>query len=89
MTDTIDNGVPAFPHTYDDLEPYVGGERCAKGMSLRDYFAAMAMAAIISKYPLTSLHNKWNPDALPITVGAYEYADAMLAARKQTGDAQL
>lgn len=54
----------AFP------KPYNGQD----GMTLRDYFAAMAMQAI-----LTNVEMFWD-DAAPL---AYEYADAMLEARKK------
>ena len=70
--DTRDNGGPAFPsaqlHDFDDP---------AKGMTLRDYFAAKAMQAI-----------RTNPDYYTLSVhkvaeAAYGQADAMLEARKQ------
>ena len=65
------DGGPAFPHHF--TQDSVGD---CKGMSLRDYFAAKAMQAMISAeyaeqlYPLN-----WSTDA-------YELADAMLAARE-------
>lgn len=48
----------------------------AQGMSLRDYFAAQAMQALVTHYG-----NEGNP-ALP----AYEIADQMLAARTEVTD---
>jgi hypothetical protein len=48
------------------------------GMTLRDYFAAKAMAAIISQ------PHRYGTDVTAITDSAYEYADAMLSARKET-----
>ena len=50
------------------------------GMTLRDYFAAQAMQAIISKLPVSSTDDSNYPIA--VSVGAYEYADKMLEARK-------
>ena len=49
-------------------------------LELRDYFAAKAMAAIISKFPL---HEKPMSTDVPASIarGAYDYADAMLAIR--------
>lgn len=53
------------------------------GMTLRDYFAAKAMQAIIAKAPLetTSVRNAKSKVEI-ISAGAYLYADAMLEARK-------
>lgn len=51
------------------------------GMTLRDYFAAKAMQAIIAKTPFDiNDHRKEKFDAT--AKGAYEYADAMLMARE-------
>lgn len=44
------------------------------GMTLRDYFAAKAMAALIAKIPLQVRQD--------IAESAYDYADAMLARRE-------
>ena len=63
------DGGPAFPFV---LKENGAGE---PGMSLRDYFAAHALTGILAA-----------PGALPnkvkVAVWAYEYADAMLEARK-------
>lgn len=51
------------------------------GMTLRDYFAAKAMQALIAKTPF----QEFPQDYLPYqktAIGAYDYADAMLEARK-------
>lgn len=71
------NGGPAFPCLHE------GSTRSdASGMTLRDYFAAKAMTALISgamaggtKLEITS------PPAFSTV--AYDIADAMLAARDQ------
>lgn len=53
------------------------------GMTLRDYFAAQAMAAIISKIePKTAGRNE-DTRVQQVAVGAYWYADAMLAEREK------
>ena len=64
MNNTTNTGGPAFPHG----DPTHGGE---DGMTLRDYFAAKAIAEV--DWANNSVQNgtKW----------AYELADAMLAAR--------
>ena len=60
------NNPPAFPDWTKD------------GMTLRDYFAAKAMQAIVSTVPHIA---EINPEHAVIK--AYEYADAMLKAREQ------
>ncbi len=59
-------GGPAFPAHHFDLAE---GEH---GMTLRDYFAAKAMQALIEKY---------DESPVEITLEAYEFADAMLKMR--------
>ena len=61
------NNPPAFP-TGTGITPY------QSGMTLRDYFAAKAMQAIISVHDNTTLEF--------VSGKAYQYADAMLKARE-------
>ena len=75
-------GGPAFPvsalvYNEHGLDPTT---IIHDGMTLRDYFAAKAMQAIlIAKYPITK-----EPDAEhAIAKAAYQGADAMLKAREQ------
>lgn len=82
----IDDGGPAFPW----------GEHGTRlgGMSLRDYFAAKAMAALIQKVPLhdrKGQHGIHAPEIsdihsvrLDIAQSSYDYADAMLKARGES-----
>lgn len=56
-------------------------------MNKRDYFAAQAMQAIISKMPpMMKFEGEDDDDFtafnLAVARGAYEYADAMMAVRK-------
>jgi len=77
-----DNSEPAFPVEAPN-EIY-------SGMSLRDYFAAKSMQAIITKLPIIDQlsefgisinnKNKYNED---IAESAYCIADAMLEERKK------
>lgn len=64
-------GGPAFPTEYreDSTQP------CAEGMTLRDYFAAKAMQAVIARGDDTNRPGmaEWS----------YAMADAMLKARDQ------
>jgi hypothetical protein len=66
-----DDELSAFPWVCDD--PRI----VAKGMALRDYFAAKAMQAL-----LTNDKDAAAPDSL-ISKGAYEIANAMMKAREQ------
>ena len=74
-----ETGGPAFPHQKDDGTPYWG-------MTLRDYFAGQVVAGLLQSTDLEVL--KPVADRKRITmvqafgVMAYEYADAMLEARK-------
>jgi hypothetical protein len=84
MSDTTTNdGGPAFPETF---VPGTSGFtlNMHPGMTLRDYFAAEAMAAIIGllRNEDVTLHGM-RPGELRINcaAGAYMLADAMLARR--------
>jgi hypothetical protein len=63
-----DNGGPAFPSE--------SGRRYFHGMTLRDYFAAKAMPAL-----LLEMHQTGMAPIKGIAAVAYEMADAMLAER--------
>lgn len=67
-------GIPASPPEH--------GIYFQSGMTLRDYFAAKAMQAIIAKSPFLD-----NPQTFEVyqktAIGAYDYADAMLAHRSK------
>lgn len=74
MTKTNDGG-PAFPH--DDL--FLRGGKIANasaGLSIRDYFAAKAMAAML---PGTTTSTELDG----LAKAAYFMADAMLAEREK------
>lgn len=89
MSDKTPNNPPAFPSSRE-LGP--------EGMSLRDYFAAKAMAGMLAadagfgsgprRSPLDPLEQpgggKWiEPDG--VARQSYAIADAMLVAREKTG----
>ena len=61
---------PLHPESYD--------EECF-GMTLRDYFAAKAMQALLRQYP----DHLMNSPASEVASDAYSMADAMLAAREE------
>jgi len=76
MSDTNDGG-PAFPNPGHDNGPGNYRGRPADGMTLRDYFAAKAMAAMIPVAGSTEL--EWHDFDL-LAGSAYAQADAMLRA---------
>ena len=77
MTEVINNGGPAFP---SGNEVTLGNWRSSghSGMTLRDYFAARAMEALLSR-----LQRPLCPqDCIVTAEDAYFMADAMLKARE-------
>ena len=65
--------IPAFPKT-----PFIEIGTPQNGMTLRDYFAAKAMQAMISRTP-------WDESGVSyaqLTGNAYEMADAMILSRE-------
>ena len=69
MSDT-NTGGPAFPKT-----PFIEIGTPQNGMTLRDYFAAKAMHAILS-------NPDFNDEDSKLAAYAYNVADAMLKARE-------
>lgn len=84
MSKTNDGG-PAFPvkRVCRDSQG-IDHEIHEQGMSLRDWFAGQALAGLASNCTDAGL-STWLPDS--IAVRAYDYADAMLAAREKDGGA--
>jgi hypothetical protein len=83
---TTETGGPAFPHTVEYKGADCGGVVPHGGMTLRDYFAAKAMQAILPTY-----NNVFDDDTggdddptFPelLAKDAYIMADAMLKARE-------
>ena len=63
--------IPAFPNeAYGNASPHTG-------MTLRDYFAAKAMQAIIAR-----ADNRFTTTVEFVGGKSYQYADAMLKARQ-------
>jgi hypothetical protein len=69
-------GGPAFPQEW--REGYAT-KTIWHGISARDYFAAAAMTGMLSTC-------NGEASARLVASGAYEYADAMLAARERKGE---
>lgn len=79
------DGGPAFARTGE----WITGEMsCAdsgtKGMSLRDYFAASALQGAMAGRPQGP--DGYYVDPRGVAVESYKIADAMLAARKRSGE---
>lgn len=68
MSAPINTGGPAFPVMY-----------CSEGMTLRDYFAGQALVGMLQNYTT----QKFGVGEQTCARGAYEFADAMLAARER------
>lgn len=87
MADRINDGGPAFPSEYFDRHLFADARETegvlrakdaatvnAPGMSLRDYFAAVALTGLLAHA------SGEDPDVAPAR--AYKLADAMLKARE-------
>ncbi|WP_145482089.1 hypothetical protein [Yersinia rohdei] len=77
MTDEIKTGGPAFPNVPDGA-----GDKWQSwdmGMTLRDYFAAKAMAALIHRYADVNIDDIEVLEE--IAIRASKMADAMIKAR--------
>lgn len=84
MTDRDDT--PAFPTPFLDTEAgRVYAERLG-GMSLRDWFAGQALAGLCAFSG--RIKGEYSPTPKLHAQTAYEYADAMMAARKEKPDAE-
>ena len=68
------NNQPAFPIVID----LASSVEYQTGMSLRDFFAAKAMQALLRQYP----DHLMNSPASEVASDAYSMADAMLVARE-------
>ena len=88
----IDDGGSAFPHQ-ELIQRILGGDgrmcdrvyHAQSGMSLRDYFAVAALSIAQANWQKHNDENSEGEDPAKSLVAeeAYEYADAMLAARKE------
>lgn len=88
----IDDGGPAFPATFlwEDEESAISATGTQRGMSIRDYFAAAALTGCAAS--LTTHEREQEAERIAQRLGmkvsqliakaCYDYADAMLAARK-------
>jgi hypothetical protein len=90
----VRDGGPVFPFEYhnqtskaqrgffvDELVSPGASQQFA-GMTLRDYFAAKAMAGWLASYPLDTLHPASRGKEGDVAEMSYTLADAMLRARE-------
>lgn len=89
MSTNKDDGGPAFPRagygTYTGSLTNKTAENAPQpGMTLRDYFAAQALAGWLATYGAEAGHPAVDP-RYPARIAEYSYtmADAMLAARRK------
>ncbi len=79
---TIKDGGRAYPQYLPNVSRFgTAHPEYSGGMTLRDHFAGLAMAAIIAKIPFQEFPPDWTPYE-KTALGAYSYADAMLKARE-------
>ncbi len=71
------HGGPAFPYTELSIDRYGDIDNCntSEGMTLRDWFAGMALQGTLADSELTGDHETFAYDA-------YKFADAMMKARE-------
>ena len=74
--------IPAFPKT-----PFIEVGTPQNGMTLRDYFAAKAMQAMITNdvihsFTMTEAHKAGIPEEFALAQMSFMVADAMLKARE-------
>jgi hypothetical protein len=80
------DGGPAFPVLRETENPSIPLFMASSGMTLRDWFAGKALQALIVRDSDDSAYDIDMIKAWPQI--AYEYADAMLAARNTNTTAQ-
>jgi len=68
----------AFPHTYDNIVDGHVATNTNYGMDLRDWFAGLAMQAIIGRED-----NRFTTTLEFVGGKAYQFADAMMKAREK------
>jgi hypothetical protein len=83
MSNAKDTGGPAFPIPLQNGQSWQGMAPC-DGMTLRDYFAAKAMAIMWDAYDkgYCGLNNNDAPNGEIIALASYKMADDMLKARE-------
>lgn len=89
-----EDGGPAFPATFESVEPGVGAMpdvrtlEAWRGMSLRDWFAGQALSGIWAQMAGVTPEGLCPTEEIPLRLAraAYIQADAMLAERNKGED---
>jgi hypothetical protein len=76
----IDDGGPAFPQPETAHGNTVGDQFGQGGLSMRDWFAGQALCGILAAHAGDDIAL---PDPVNAAKDAYNYADAMIEARKE------
>lgn len=88
----INNGGSAFPMIQPALDPRASGFFAGDGMTLRDWFAGMAMQGILASYSnierMKIAAENWKKTGEEtfeeyLSIMSYQQADAMLAERER------
>jgi len=87
MSDTPTDGGPAFPVPRQHFGNGITLECRAYGMTLRDYFAAAALQGQLTGDTISLAIDSHAITATEVAGSCYEWADAMLAARKENPNA--
>ena len=82
----IKTGGPAFPTKHPAQDPRASGFFTEDGMTLRDYFAAKILVALLTR--VNDVTGDYVTNATPYEGArdAYHWADAMLRAREVNHD---
>lgn len=85
MSDIKNDGGPAFPAPYDLHHTHTGQPTGDSGMSLRDWFAGMALHGLLADGKLTPAARQHGEHGAIASISgvAFQFADAMLKARGQ------
>lgn len=81
MVDKINTDGAAFPVTYEGGNNNGDSPFFHQGVTLRDYFAAKALTYLVELHTITHDPKLESASKRVIAQHAYEFADAMLAAR--------
>jgi hypothetical protein len=81
MTGKPKDGGLAFPSEQSECQDGTWNQTYSPGMSLRDWFAGQALAGIVTRDDIVGTEARLRHVKGSVADLAYEYADAMLAAR--------
>lgn len=85
-SDQRNDGGPAFPTAENIHDPRATGVQYIDGMTLRDWYAGMALFTLANELQLNMVLKEGAPSSRPDCIAAFAgaVADAMLAERKES-----